>query len=190
MSQSDIISCTVVARHIFQRHPNLSPGGLTLLKGGMVSNRALAAFCVNTGLHRHLHFESDQLADAIQRYVTALTELREKEYEAVAREQRLPGQYWLDLPLEPPKCLSDLVESILGALYVCDGFFEVGVGRFFDAVFKPFMDAHVRLQTLSTNPKVTLLELLQAEGCRQHAVVKVPQDRQNAPVHMEGEYHS
>ncbi|OJT13342.1 Dicer-like protein 1 [Trametes pubescens] len=185
----DAILDFLVARHIFQRHPNLSPGGLTLLKGGMVSNRALAAFCVNTGLHRHLHFESDQLADAIQRYVTALTELREKEYEAVAREQRLPGQYWLDLPLEPPKCLSDLVESILGALYVCDGFFEVGVGRFFDAVFKPFMDAHVRLQTLSTNPKVTLLELLQAEGCRQHAVVKVPQDRQNAPVHMEVHVH-
>ncbi|EIW61760.1 ribonuclease III [Trametes versicolor FP-101664 SS1] len=186
----DAILDFLVARHIFQRHPHLSPGGLTLLKGGMVSNRALAAFCVTTGLHRHLHFASDQLADSIQRYVTSLTELREKEYEAVAREQRLPGQYWLDLPLEPPKCLSDLVESILGALYVCDGFFEVGVGRFFDAVFKPFMDAHVRLQTLSTNPKVTLLELLQAEGCRQHAVVKLPQDRQNALVHMEGEYRS
>ena len=84
------------------------------------------------------------------------------------------------------QCLSDVVESVIGALYVCDSFFEVGVGRFFDAVFKPFMDAHVRLQTLSANPKVTLLELLQAEGCQQHAVVKIPQERQNAPVHMEG----
>ncbi|KAH9853812.1 ribonuclease III [Lenzites betulinus] len=182
----DAILDFLVARHIFERHPHLSPGGLTLLKGGMVSNRALAAFCVHTGLHAHLRFASEQLDDAIRRYAGALAALRQSEYAAAAREERLPGQYWLDVPMEPPKCLSDLVESVVGALYVCDGFFEVGVGRFFDAAFKPFMDAHVRLHTLSANPKVTLLELLQAEGCRQHAVLKVPQERQNAPVHMEG----
>ncbi|KAI0334804.1 ribonuclease III [Cubamyces sp. BRFM 1775] len=182
----DAILDFLVARHIFERHPHLSPGGLTLLKGAMVSNRALAAFCVHAGLHRHLVLASDQLATAIARYVDALEARRSREYELATSENRLPGQYWLDLPMEPPKCLSDVVESVIGALYVGDSFFEVGVGRFFDAVFKPFMDAHVRLQTLSANPKVTLLELLQAEGCQQHAVVKIPQDRQNAPVHMEG----
>ncbi|KAI0829411.1 hypothetical protein BC628DRAFT_1360416 [Trametes gibbosa] len=185
----DAILDFLVARHIFERHPHLSPGGLTLLKGGMVSNRALAAFCVHTGLYQHLHFASEQLDDAISRYATALAELRQREYAAAAREERLPGQYWLEVSMEPPKCLSDLVESVVGALYVCDGFFEVGVGRFFDAAFKPFMDAHVRLHTLSANPKVTLLELLQAEGCRQHAVLKVPQERQNAPVQMEVRVH-
>ncbi|KAH9894228.1 ribonuclease III [Cubamyces lactineus] len=183
----DAVLDFLVARHIFERHPHLSPGGLTLLKGAMVSNRALAAFCVHAGLHRHLVHSSDQLANAIAKYVEALEARRAREYELATRENRLPGQYWLDLPMEPPKCLSDVVESVIGALYVCDSFFEVGVGRFFDAVFKPFMDAHVRLQTLSANPKVTLLELLQAEGCQQHAVVKIPQERQNAPVHMEGE---
>ncbi|KAJ8501426.1 hypothetical protein ONZ51_g579 [Trametes cubensis] len=185
----DAVLDFLVARHIFERHPHLSPGGLTLLKGAMVSNRALAAFCVHAGLHRHLVLASDQLANAIAKYVEALEARRSREYELATRENRLPGQYWLDLPMEPPKCLSDVVESVIGALYVCDSFFEVGVGRFFDAVFKPFMDAHVRLQTLSANPKVTLLELLQAEGCQQHAVIKIPQDRQNAPVHMEVHIH-
>ncbi|KAI0366397.1 hypothetical protein BV20DRAFT_1002477 [Pilatotrama ljubarskyi] len=185
----DAILDFLVARHIYARHPHLSPGGLTLLKGAQVSNRALAALCVHAGLHRHLHLASEQLAGTIRRYVDALGELRQREYEAAAREERLPGQYWLDVPMEPPKCLSDVVESVVGALYVSDGFFEVGVGRFFDGVFQPFMDAHVRLHTLSQNPKVTLLELLQAEGCQQHAVVKLPQERQNLPVHMEVHVH-
>lgn len=76
---------------------------------------------------------------------------------------------------------------MIGALYVSDNFFEVGVGRFFEGVFKPFLEAHVRLQTLSTNPKITLLELLQAEGCQDNAVVKQPAARQNMPVHIDGE---
>ncbi|KAI0649982.1 ribonuclease III [Trametes meyenii] len=185
----DAILDFLVARHIFERHPHLSPGGLTLLKGAMVSNRALAAVCVHLDLHRHLNAASEQLAGTIRRYVEQLGELRAREYDAAARENRLPGQYWLEMPMEPPKCLSDVVESVIGALYVCDGFFEVGVGRFFDAVFKPFMDAHVRLQTLSANPKVTLLELLQAEGCQRHAVVKKPHERQNMPIEMEVRVH-
>ncbi|KAI0676824.1 hypothetical protein C8Q78DRAFT_48178 [Trametes maxima] len=185
----DAILDFLVARHIFERHPHLSPGGLTLLKGAMVSNRALAAVCVHLDLHRHLNAASEQLAGTIRRYVEQLGELRAREYDAAARENRLPGQYWLEMPMEPPKCLSDVVESVIGALYVCDGFFEVGVGRFFDAVFKPFMDAHVRLQTLSANPKVTLLELLQAEGCQRHTVVKKPHERQNVPIEMEVRVH-
>ncbi|CDO74080.1 hypothetical protein BN946_scf185043.g130 [Trametes cinnabarina] len=185
----DAILDFLVARHIFERHPHLSPGGLTLLKAAMVSNRALAAFCVHAGLHRYLVIASEQLRDAIARYVDFLEELRKKEYDFATRENRLPGQYWLDMPMDPPKCLSDVVESVIGALYVSDGFFEMGVGRFFDAVFKPFMDAHVRLQTLSTNPKVTLIELLQAEGCQQHAVIKKPQERPNMPVEMEVRLH-
>ena len=87
------------------------------------------------------------------------------------------------------QCLSDVVESLIGALYVSDNFFEVGVGRFFETVFKPFLEAHVRLQTLSANPKITLLELLQAEGCQNNSVVKQPQPRQNMPVQMDGKPH-
>lgn len=174
----------------------------------MVSNETLAAFCVHVGLQQYIHMASKELTAAIQKYTDFLTELRKKEYDFAEREQRLPGQYWLDMPMEPPKvcrpmtpfhlkpqltipiqCLSDIVESLIGALYVSDNFFEVGVGRFFETVFKPFLEAHVRLQTLSANPKATLLELLQAEGCQNNTVVKRPQTRQNVPVEMDGESH-
>ncbi|TBU32155.1 hypothetical protein BD311DRAFT_655259 [Dichomitus squalens] len=187
----DAILDFLVSRYIWERHPYLSPGGLTMLKanGAMVSNQTLAAFCVHVGLQQYLRMESKDLSTAIQKYIDFLEELRKKEYDFASREQRLPGQYWLDMPMEPPKCLSDVVESLIGALYVSDNFFEVGVGRFFETVFKPFLEAHVRLQTLSTNPKITLLELLQAEGCQNNAVVKQQQSRQNMPVQMDVVIH-
>ena len=77
----------------------------------------------------------------------------------------------------------------MGALYVGDNFQETNASRFFHGVFKQFLDAHVRLQTLSKHPRVTLLELLQAEGCQNSDVVKRPAIRQNTAVLMEGTVH-
>lgn len=69
----------------------------------MVSNQTLAAFCVRIGLHQHLMLQSKDLSASIQRYIDFLEELQKKEYDFAARENRLPGQYWLDVPVEAPK---------------------------------------------------------------------------------------
>ncbi len=69
----------------------------------MVSNQTLAAFCVHQGLHNYLQLEAKDLSTAIKKYIDFLEELRKKEYDFAAREHRLPGQYWLDMPMEPPK---------------------------------------------------------------------------------------
>jgi hypothetical protein len=67
----------------------------------MVSNSALAAVCVWSGLQEYLLFESSQLSSSIQSYADELKERQEKEYELAKEEARSPGQYWLDT--EPPK---------------------------------------------------------------------------------------
>jgi len=67
----------------------------------MVSNSALAAVCVWSGLQEYLLFESSQLSSSIQNYANELKERQEKEYELAMEEGRSPGQYWLDM--EPPK---------------------------------------------------------------------------------------
>ncbi|RDX53098.1 hypothetical protein OH76DRAFT_1344263 [Lentinus brumalis] len=185
----DAVLDFLVARWVWERYPFLGPGGMTLLKSAMVSNETLAAFCVHIGLHQHLQVAANDLSTSIQKYIDFLDELRKKEYDFAAREKRLPGQYWIDSPLPAPKCLADVVESMLGALYVSDDFFEAGVGMFFESVYKPFIEAHVRLQTLSGNPKTTLLEFLQAEGCTNNAIVKRPAEKQNQTVHMEVVVH-
>jgi endoribonuclease Dicer len=69
----------------------------------MVSNSALAAVCVWSGLQEHLLFESYALASNMQSYVDELQMKQAQEYELAAREERLPGQYWLEI--EPPKVI-------------------------------------------------------------------------------------
>jgi len=157
-------------RYIFDRHPALAPGGLTLLKAAMVSNHALAAFCVHAGVHEHIRHASPDLGFAIRAYVNKLKGMREKEYQLAASETRLPGQYWLGI--DPPKALSDVVESTIGAMFVSDDFTETSVEIFFENALKPFYDRHVRLHNLCPHPTTTLFELLQSYGCHQHGIVK------------------
>ncbi|KAF7966789.1 hypothetical protein HWV62_36991 [Athelia sp. TMB] len=174
----DAILDFMVIRHIYDRDPQLSPGGLTLLKGAMVSNSALAAVCVQSGLQEHLLFDSYILASSIQTYTDELAAKQAAEYALAEKEDRQPGQYWLDL--EPPKpllidteqALSDVVESIIGAVYVSEDFWPVGAEAIFDNVLKPFYDGHVTLKTLSHHPTKVLFELLQAQGCVQFEIVK------------------
>lgn len=66
-----------------------------------MSNSALAAVCVWSGLQQHLLFESHHLADSIQVYADKLKASQNKEYAVAAQENRSPGQFWLEI--EPPK---------------------------------------------------------------------------------------
>ncbi|KAF9226467.1 hypothetical protein BS17DRAFT_775670 [Gyrodon lividus] len=166
----DAILDFMVVRHIFSHNKKLSPGAMTMLKGAMVSNSALAAVCVSCGLHKHLHFDSYPLATAFETYVRQLELKEQQEIKAATQEDRNPGQYWLDV--EPPKALSDIVESIIGAIYVSDGFTSNGAEAFFNRVLKPFYDRHITLKTLSHHPTKILFELLQSHGCQKFELVK------------------
>ncbi|KAJ4482678.1 hypothetical protein C8R41DRAFT_922061 [Lentinula lateritia] len=166
----DAILDFMVVRHVFHRHHKMSPGLLSLLKGAMVSNAALAAVCVTSGLHQHLLFESDKLAHDIREYEYLLRRAQTEEYTSAEKEGRPAGQFWHNI--ESPKVLSDLLESILGALYVSDKYSPVGSDAFFDKVFKPFYDRHITLQTLSHHPTKILFELLQRKGCEKFSLVK------------------
>ncbi|KAH8113318.1 ribonuclease III [Phellopilus nigrolimitatus] len=173
----DAILDFLVIRHIFDRDNALSPGELTLMKGAMVSNAALAAVCVWSGLHEHLLFESSALEESIQAYADALEEKQRAAHELAAKEKRLPGQYWVEI--EPPKALSDVIESIFGAVYVSDNFSPVGAETFFDKVLAPFFDQHITLHTLSHHPTKILFEFFQSQGCQEFELVKESVDSDN-----------
>ncbi|KAF8558886.1 ribonuclease III [Imleria badia] len=168
----DAILDFLTVQYIFRREDHLSPGAMTMLRGAMVSNAALAALCVSCGLHKHLHFDSYALASTFEAYVQQV-EAKRLEAEETA-EGSLPRQHWLQV--EPPKALSDIVESIIGALYVSDGFRLDGAEKFFKKVLKPFYDRHITLKTLSHHPTKILFELLQSHGCQQFELVKERND--------------
>lgn len=75
----------------------------------MVSNSALAAVCVRTGLHAYLLYESYTLANSIQSYAEQLETRRQEEHQKAIRDGRPPGQYWLDM--EPPKVYLQLASE-------------------------------------------------------------------------------
>jgi endoribonuclease Dicer len=67
----------------------------------MVSNCAIAAVCVSTGLHAHILLESRSLANGIKSYVNQIKTRQDEEYALAREEGRSPGQYWSEI--EPPK---------------------------------------------------------------------------------------
>ena len=75
----------------------------------MVSNVTLAAVCVWSGLHEYLLFESGVLEDSILAYADQMKEQQKRAYEQASRENRPPGQYWVEI--EPPKVSLKLVFS-------------------------------------------------------------------------------
>ncbi len=70
------------------------------------------------------------------------------------------------------QALSDVVESVIGAIFISDNFSPEGAQSFFDKILKPFYDKHITLRTLSHHPTKTLFEVLQAHGCQQFEVTR------------------
>ncbi|KAK7049611.1 Dicer-like protein 1 [Paramarasmius palmivorus] len=166
----DAILDFMVVRHVFDRNQQLTPGALTLLKGAMVSNSALAAVCVRSGLHQYLLLGSSHLEDNIKSYIGILQQKENEEHANAIKEHRPIGQYWHGV--ETPKVLADIVESIIGAIYLSDDFTPTGAEKFFELVLKPFYDKHISLQTLSHHPTKVLLELVQGKGCHQFELAR------------------
>ncbi|KAG6918930.1 hypothetical protein DXG01_010585 [Tephrocybe rancida] len=175
----DAILDFMVIRHLYDREQQLTPGGLTLLKGAMVSNSTLAAVCVCSGLYKHFYHKSHPLQTSIRDYVAKLEISRDKEYQNAESEGRLPGQFWLEIAI--PKALSDIVESVMGAVYVGDNFSLEGVEKLFENLLKPFYDKHITLKTLSHHPTKLLFELFQSQGCRRFTVQNDGKGKKTTP---------
>ncbi|KAI9829853.1 MAG: hypothetical protein M1819_005951 [Sarea resinae] len=113
--------------YLFYRFPDKDPQWLTEHKMAMVSNQFLAAVCVKLQFHRHLRYNSSSLEYQIRDYVTELQE--------VEREANGGRDFWTQIK-NPPKCLPDIVESYVGAMFV-DAEFDF-------RVVEEFFDAHIR----------------------------------------------
>lgn len=150
----------------------------------MVSNSALAALCVKCEIHNLIDMRAHGALNSLDVYVSALTAALREEERISAREGRLPGQYWLRIQtpkvcqlIRNVKCilimlaqaLSDVMEGILGALYISDNCTLEGAEKFFNRVFKPFFDQFVTFEMLARHAADAVLEMLDRLGCRQYS---------------------
>ncbi|XP_043689344.1 ribonuclease 3-like protein 3 [Telopea speciosissima] len=137
----DSVLNLLVARELFFLYPDLPPGLLTKLRAANVDNEKLARVAVRHSLHDYLRHKAPHLQEQIQEFSQAV----------------------LDYPvhsnglIDTPKVLADIVESLVGAVFVdCHSSLET-VWQ----VFKRLLEPIISLETLGTHPVTELFEFCQ-----------------------------
>ncbi|CAG8559865.1 22395_t:CDS:2 [Racocetra persica] len=151
----DAVLDFMTVKYLFEKYPDGAPGIMTDLKDAAVNNQVLGAICERINLHKHIIHFSSKLTGGITEFVNAVNELREKN-EAV-------GEYWSELDV--PKVMSDVVESMMGAIFVDSEFDPAALQNVFDKWIKPILTEHVTPETLKVHPVKKLTEYMQKEGC-------------------------
>ncbi|KAM0822627.1 hypothetical protein ACQ4PT_071380 [Festuca glaucescens] len=135
----------VVTRHLFRAHPGLRPGPLTRLHSLNVDREKLARAAVAHGLHRFLRHESPFLRQRAEDFAAEIA--------ACPCPVLSNGQVWA------PKSLSDMVESLMGAVFLDAGGDKEQVWR----VFRRLADPRIGPETVGKHPMQELNELRQGE---------------------------
>lgn len=146
--------------HLFYKYPDKDPQWLTEHKTPMVSNKFLGAVCVMLGWHTHMKQNTAILSSQIRDYVY--------EVEEAEREANGAVDYWVSVS-EPPKCLADVIEAFVAAIFVDSEFDFNVVQDFFDLHLKPFfldMTLEAYENFASNHPTTRLSRLLSINfGC-------------------------
>ncbi|RAL13999.1 putative RNA helicase/RNAse III [Aspergillus homomorphus CBS 101889] len=148
----------VCVEDIFHRFPDRDPQWLTEHKMAMVSNKYLGALAVKLSLHTHLKHFSSPLQSQITLYAQAI--------QIAESDSKGAVDYWVDAN-DPPKCLPDMVEAYLGAIFVDSNFnFEV-VEVFFRQFIKPYFEDMTVYDTFANKHPTTFLHnrLANEYGC-------------------------
>ncbi|KAH8705121.1 putative RNA helicase/RNAse III [Talaromyces proteolyticus] len=137
----------VCVEDLYERFPDRDPQWLTEHKMAMVSNKFLGTLTVQLGLHTHLQYFSSPLQSQIYQYV---------EESQLAYENKRSVDFWLSTE-DAPKCLPDMLEAYLGAIFV-DSEFDFGViEAFYKKHIKPFFEDMALYDTFANKHPVTFL---------------------------------
>ena len=164
---------------LFHRYPTKDPQWLTEHKMAMVSNQFLGAVCVELGFHRHLLQFNPIIQSSITDYVDEVTEARHQAEQDAMREGKLASDlardYWLNTK-HPPKCLPDVIEAYVGAIFVDSSFNYEEVERFFDLHVKWYFEDVTLYDTFANKHPVTFLHkyLQQNMGCAKYRITASP----------------
>ncbi|KAL6238625.1 hypothetical protein BDW75DRAFT_247011 [Aspergillus navahoensis] len=133
---------------LFARYPDRDPQWLTEHKMAMVSNKFLGALAVKLELHKHLKFFSNPLMSRITRYA--------EDIEAAVLENQPSVDYWTSTT-DPPKCLPDMVEAYVGAIFVDSNFNFSVVEEFYQKHVQPFFYDMAIYDTFANKHPTTFL---------------------------------
>jgi endoribonuclease Dicer len=154
--------------YLFNNYPDKDPQWLTEHKMAMIGNRALGMIGATTGFHKHIRHCHSTVEHQIRDYVTELQEAKLAAGPNVA-------DYWTTVP-DPPKCLADIVEAYVGAVFIDSNFDYNEVQRFFDQHIRPYFEDMSLYDGYANNHPCTHLHHLldQTYGCRQYRIIAKP----------------
>ena len=161
----DAVLDMVCINWLFNKFENRNPQWLTEHKMAMVSNKFLAAVAVVLGFDKFISATTTKLLVDISRYAEKVRTVMQ------AGDKRLRRDFWTEID-EPPKALSDLVESYLGAVIV-DSEFDYGEA---EAFFKKhilwfFEDIEIYDGFASNHPTTFMHKKLAEYGCMNYQLM-------------------
>ncbi|KAG6006832.1 hypothetical protein E4U21_006639 [Claviceps maximensis] len=165
--------------YLFVTFPKADPQWLTEHKMAMVSNHFFACLCVELGLHRHLLTTSSSMFGSITQFAR---QFEEAKIESCSPKEGSNGgqpgpDFWVNLT-RAPKALSDVLEAVVGAMFVDSKYNYQVVQDFFDRLIRPYFEQEdmSRYDTYSAGNAVTVLTKLMQDvfQCRSWRLCVAP----------------
>ncbi|XP_059073600.1 ribonuclease 3-like protein 3 [Cryptomeria japonica] len=139
----DAVLGHLITVYLYGTYPGIKPGILTRLRSENIKNETLARVAVKHGFFNYLRFEFPDLPDMIEKFI-----------QAVENESK-PH---LSDHSKAPKILADMVEPIVGVVFVDSGNSAKKVWE----VFEPLLQPLVGPETLEMHPVAELQEICQS----------------------------
>ena len=148
---------------LFFNNPTRDPQWLTEHKMAMVTNKFLAALAVTLDFDKFIFATTAKLLGDITVYA--------EQVRAATAVPDYPKNFWMEIS-SPPKALSDLVESYLGAVFVDSGFNYREMEKFFDKHVKQFFENITDYDSFANREPTTYLHsrLGQDFKCRSYKI--------------------
>ncbi|OMJ11208.1 Dicer-like protein 1, partial [Smittium culicis] len=198
----DSILSILVTFHFYnylEHNEPLTSQQMTLLKHVAVSNDVLGIISQRHNLIQHLTFNSEYLRKDLSKYSNDLENIikiykdfknsEQPSNRAANKLTCINNNYnnsdtesfdWLDLPpklwkiLDPaPKSIGDLVESLLGAVYVDSGFSLDSVQNVFNKLILPFIDKFISPHQVTIDSVSHSNLTIQSHGCNGFKIVSL-----------------
>lgn len=162
----DSILDMVCIRNLYDRFPDRDPQWLTEHKMAMVSNKFLGALAVDLDFDKYLYYSGVHIPQQISNYTV---KIRDKLPHA-KRDNQI--DFWTDIE-DAPKCLSDTVESYIGAVFVDSNFDYREVEKFFERhIHWYFSDMAVYDTFAHKHPTTELHNILTKQyKCQQYRLI-------------------
>lgn len=161
--------------YLFHIAPDKGPQWLTEHKMAMVSNQFLGCLAMSLGFNKFILHNHASVGSSIVEHVTEITEAR-RAAEDIAEAAGKPRSefardYWVEAS-QPPKCIPDVLEAYLGAIFVDSEYDYSVIQRFFTKhMVSFFLDMRI-YDTFANKHPVTFFtrHVFEAFGCHAYGL--------------------